>query len=198
MIIVVFEAELAQRRQRHRQDDRRAVRVGDDAALPARARRLALEQLQMVGVDFGNQQRNGRLHAVVPRVADDDVPGLRRTRASISPATDESRPENTSFGARPGRGRFDDRVRAHRRAGGRQAATRPRRDTPCPRSARWRRATSTLNHGWSASSAMNCWPTMPVAPRIPTGIDGIERLRFSKKKADAVKPCRQGSGSNWI
>jgi hypothetical protein len=30
---------------------------------------------------------------------------------------------------------------------------------------------------------MNCWPTMPVAPRIPTS---IEDIFFSKKKADAV------------
>jgi hypothetical protein len=45
----------------------------------------------------------------------------------------------------------------------------------------------TLNHGCLASKAMNCWPTMPVAPRTPTSIDGIawSSLHF-KKKADAV------------
>ena len=41
---------------------------------------------------------------------------------------------------------------------------------------------------------MNCWPTMPVAPRMPTGIERAMLLPlFSKKKADTDKPCRQDS-----
>ena len=31
---------------------------------------------------------------------------------------------------------------------------------------------------------MNCWPTMPVAPRMPTGIRAMLLPLFSKKKAD--------------
>ena len=37
--------------------------------------------LQVIGVDLGHQQRNIGLHAVVARVGDDDVAGLRRKRA---------------------------------------------------------------------------------------------------------------------
>ena len=71
-----LEAELAQRRERHRVDDDDAVRVRDDASLPA-ARALALQEREMIGVHFGDEQRDVGFHAVVARVADDDVAGLR-------------------------------------------------------------------------------------------------------------------------
>ena len=41
---------------------------------------------------------------------------------------------------------------------------------------------------------MNCWPTMPVAPRMPTGIEAIElptQFLSPKKKPTRLKPCRQ-------
>jgi hypothetical protein len=40
---------------------------------------------------------------------------------------------------------------------------------------------------------MNCWPTIPVAPRTPTGIVGINV--DSKKKADAETRVGGRSGS---
>ncbi len=69
------QAERAQRRQRHRQEHRRAVRVGDDPALPA-VRGLRGTQREVVRVDLGDEQRHDRVHPVVARVADDDVAGL--------------------------------------------------------------------------------------------------------------------------
>ena len=71
----LLQPELSKRRERHRQHDGRAVRVGDDPALPAARGRLAVEELEMVGVHLGNHQRHVRVHAVVSRVADDEVPG---------------------------------------------------------------------------------------------------------------------------
>ena len=35
---------------------------------------------------------------------------------------------------------------------------------------------STRNHGWSASSAAKRWPTLPVAPRMATGIRPLGAL----------------------
>ena len=34
-----------------------------------------LEQIEVIGVDFGNQQRHQRIHAMVAGVAEDDVSG---------------------------------------------------------------------------------------------------------------------------
>src|SRR5262249_50081666 len=110
----------------------------------------------------------------------------------MSPATDESRPENTSFGAVPGLAPSTtlSAISEGRRLASRQAAA-SRNFFPSDRSLAPRNFTS--NHGWSARSAMNCWPTMPVAPRMPTGIRAMCVPLFSKKKADTDKPCRQVS-----
>src|SRR5204862_4903104 len=56
----------------------------------------------------------------------------------------------------------------------------------------------TLNHGWFASRAMNCWPTMPVAPRIPTSVrcavPTTSLLRTQKQPTRRI-PCRLCDGS---
>ncbi len=77
-IVVTFTRRMpncAQRRERHREDDRRAIGIGDDHALPALGLSLLLEQAQVRGVDFGNEQRHERVHAVAARVAQHDVAG---------------------------------------------------------------------------------------------------------------------------
>ncbi len=79
-----LQAELPQWRQRHRQHHRRAVGIGEDTTLPGLCAALALEQLQMVGVHFRDQQRNGVHHSIVPRVADDDVARLGESRFDLA------------------------------------------------------------------------------------------------------------------
>ena len=69
--------ELAQRGQHHRQEDSGAVRIRYDGATPASRGALPGGQREMVGVDLRDEQRHNRVHAEVPRVADDDVAGLR-------------------------------------------------------------------------------------------------------------------------
>ena len=64
--------EVVQRLQRHDHLDRRAVRVGDDAALGALRDRLR--------IDLGHDQRHIRLHAEARGVVDDYGAGLCRTR----------------------------------------------------------------------------------------------------------------------
>ena len=45
---------------------------------------LCVEQLQMIRVDLGDEQRDGLLHPVVSRVADDDVPGSGEGRFDLT------------------------------------------------------------------------------------------------------------------
>src|SRR5262245_45787150 len=89
--------------------------------------------------------------------------------ASISPATEESRPEKTSLGARPGVAASTSmRATASARGDASRHAAASRYAFP---SDRWLAPShETRNQGWSASRAMNCWPTMPVAPRMPTSM----------------------------
>ena len=61
--------------ERQRQHDGGAVRIGDDLPLPAARPLLPRDDLQVIGIDLGNQQRHIGLHAVVARVRDDDVAG---------------------------------------------------------------------------------------------------------------------------
>ena len=70
------DAELLQGRERHGEADGGAVRVGDDLALPAAGALLAGDELQVIGIDLGDEQRHIAFHAMVPGVGDDDVAGL--------------------------------------------------------------------------------------------------------------------------
>src|SRR6185295_6895790 len=91
---------------------------------------------------------------------------------SISPATDESRPEKTSFGARPGVASSTFRRATESPSGlGSRHAAASRYAFPADRSLAPSQVT--LNQGCFARSAMNCWPTMPVAPRTPTSIGAM-------------------------
>ncbi len=70
------DAELLQRRERHGQHDGGAIGIGDDLPFPAALALLVRNQLQMIGVDLRDQQRNVRLHAMIARIRNDDVSGL--------------------------------------------------------------------------------------------------------------------------
>ena len=60
----------------HGEDDGGAVGIGDDLALPSAGALLAGDEFQVIGVDFGDEQRHIALHAMVARIRDHDVPGL--------------------------------------------------------------------------------------------------------------------------
>jgi hypothetical protein len=76
-----FEPEArVERRERHGDHDRRAVRVGDDVAARTILRALRVEQRQVRVVDFGDEQRHVLVHPVGGRVADD-----RKARARELP-----------------------------------------------------------------------------------------------------------------
>ena len=89
---------------------------------------------------------------------------------SISVATEASMAENSSRGALPGL--HSSTVRSGhrvRRAAG-QVPGHGVADTSCRPSGRSRPATSGRTTGGPARNLTKCWPTMPVAPRMPTSI----------------------------
>ncbi len=135
-----LKAELTERCERHRENDRRAVRIRDDAAGPFARVALPVQQVEMVGVHFGNQQRNGRFHPVVARVAHDGAAGSSRT-----PLRSRRRPRNpgrkTPASARDREPRHRRPCARPRRRSATEAATRRRPDMVCRRNVRWRRAT---------------------------------------------------------
>ena len=96
------DAELLQRRERHGQHDGGAVRIGDDLPLPAARALLAGDQLQVIGIDLRHQQRHVALHAMIARVRNDDVAGLRRRPARSRWRREASIAEKSSRGALPG------------------------------------------------------------------------------------------------
>ena len=63
-------------REPHGEDDGGAVGIGDDLALPAAGALLAGYELQVIGVDFGDEEGHIALHAVIAGIRDDDVAGL--------------------------------------------------------------------------------------------------------------------------
>ena len=159
---------------------------------------LRVEQREMIRVDLGNEQRDVLLHPVVARVADDDVAGLGERALDLA---GDRRIETGEHQLRRAarRRRLDDPARHVVGQAVRQSRHAAASRNALP-SERWLAPShSTLNHGWLASSAMNCWPTMPVAPRMPTGIGAMRRSSAivcvpspSKKKADAVYTVSAG------
>jgi hypothetical protein len=74
-----------ERRQRHRQHDGRAVRVGHDEAFAEVARgRLRVEQREVLVVDFGDEQRHVLVHPQRRGVADDGVAGARESLLGLA------------------------------------------------------------------------------------------------------------------
>ena len=72
-----------QRRERNRRDCGRAVGVGDDAARPAAAGTLLLEQTEMIRVHFRDDERDVRLHPEVLGVAEHERACLRKRRFQL-------------------------------------------------------------------------------------------------------------------
>ena len=64
---------LVNRRKGHHQRNRRAIGIGHDRARPAAALTLNLDELEMIGINFGDQQRHVFVHPMVPGIADDEV-----------------------------------------------------------------------------------------------------------------------------
>src|SRR6266571_5123362 len=73
----LLEAErVGERFQYQNKAGRGTVRIGDDETGVVTAIFLLQRNgVEMRGVDFGNEQRNVRIHAVIPRVADDGIAG---------------------------------------------------------------------------------------------------------------------------
>ena len=70
----------------HGHRDGRAVGVGDDCAVPAAILALDRNQPEMIGVDFGDQQRHVGIHAVIARVGDNQA--ARRGESLLDGAGD--------------------------------------------------------------------------------------------------------------
>src|SRR5579883_36290 len=73
------DAELFQRRERHGQNHGGAIRVGYDHAFPAAFTLLERNDLEMIGIDFGDEQGHIGIHAVVFGVGYDNVACARES-----------------------------------------------------------------------------------------------------------------------
>ena len=104
--------------------------------------------------------------------------------SSISPATEASIAENSSSGGLPAPGRASWTTRSATSTGidtGRRQGAALRYACPADRSLAPTQVRR--NHGWLASCAMNCWPTIPVAPSTPTSIRCMTRFSFCRAEA---------------
>ena len=185
-----------ERRQGHGEAHHAAVRVGDDVAA-AGALALHGEGVEVVGVDLGDQQRDVGVHAVVARVGDDRVALRARGPSPTSPATDESRPENSSFErngpvAGPDRQAGDARPEASPGSRHVQASR-----VGLARRAIRGRDLGHLEPGMIGSrSWMKRCPTAPVAPRTPTGVfdhnpASLVRRGPGAEEVDRGRPCAE-------
>jgi hypothetical protein len=65
------------RGERQRRNDRRAIAVGDDAAVPGPTQSLGTKNPEMARVDLGDDERHIRFHSVVLRVGEHEPPRTR-------------------------------------------------------------------------------------------------------------------------
>ena len=72
------------RLERHHQADRRAVGIGDHVAARLLAPGLLFDQVQVVGVDLGNDQRHVGVHAEGARVGDHGASGRGKLRLHLA------------------------------------------------------------------------------------------------------------------
>ena len=100
-----------QRGERHHERRRGAVGVGEDRAAPPALAPLGVDEAEVPRVDLGHDQRHVGIHAVDPRVGDDDAPRRARTPARCRPPPRRRAP----------------RTRRARRVAGRNAAPPCRR-----------------------------------------------------------------------
>src|SRR6478752_7823824 len=114
---------------------------------------------------------------------------------SMSPATEASRPEKTTFGPRPGT--HASTIRSADASGIGVDSFHGATDLYALPSERSLAASHVhRNHGCPASRETNCCPTTPVAPNTPTSIASIHsslpvaRLPINKKPAHGLHPRR--------
>jgi hypothetical protein len=145
--------------------------------LPSARLLLAGHQLEVIGIDFRHQQRHVALHAMVARIGHHHVAGLRegaldfggdggihggkeKLRRVARLALFHGEPA-TESGVLPARFQFMASLYF----------------LPAERSLAPSHFRS--NQGWPCKNLMKCWPTIPVAPRMPTSIRVcIIALRF--------------------
>src|SRR5215469_8123098 len=72
------DAKGFQRSQTHGENDGGAIRISDDLAFPTAEALLARHQFQVIRIDFGDEERDIPLHAMVPGVGYYDVSRLRK------------------------------------------------------------------------------------------------------------------------
>jgi len=160
-----------------------AVRIGDDAPLPAAPEALHLDRAQMVpqliSGDYSGTISSIRWFRELLTMSD------RPRERGFNFAGDRriERREHELRAARPRWQRSTSRRPISSGSGaGRRQAVASRTTLP---SERWLALEQA--HGPRLAfgeDAMNCWPTMPSRPRTPTGIDVIQCS--AKKKADAA------------
>ena len=178
-------------------------------ARPAVTRRCAADETEMIGVDFGNDERHQRVHPRGPCVADHEVTGGGECRFELRRYRRVERGEHQ---ARSLARRAGLNLHAADTSSGTAAsrgAMRRHRRRPCPPTGRSPPSHVGLNHGWPASRRMNCCPTIPVAPRMPTSIVLLRRSvhcahdasitpqeRNSERRTLEMPRCRSAGSSH--
>ena len=134
--------------QRRDRDDRRAVRIGDDA----------LVREDRVAIDLGNDERHAGIHAKRRRVVDDDRAGLHRGRRELLRRAAAQR--RTSRCRRP---------RSSPRSAPARAASLPRNCIVLPAERADANSLSSFSGNLRRSRhSSSSTPTAPVAPTIAT------------------------------
>ena len=191
-----------QRRESHDQRDRGAVRIGDDLPFPRTVPLLQRHQLQVIGIDFRHQQRHVAIHAVILRIRHDDVPGLRERALDLRRHRGIHRREQQPR-------RIVGLALLHDQVGLSSGITpcrchlvASRYFLPAERSLAPSHLTS--NHGWPCRNLMKCWPTMPVAPKMPTSILAsitvspcVDRFRLLRRVAAWARALRACAPREW-
>ena len=135
-------------------------------AFPAFRLLLFRQEAQVIGVHLGNQQRHQRIHPVVARVADDEVTGGGEGLLDVA---GHRRVEGGKDHARTAAGDAGVHLAAGERVGNRRGES-PRRDSAVRLAfgSLARRQPRGREPRMARQADTNCWPTTPVAPRMPT------------------------------
>ncbi len=129
---------------------------------------LAGDELQVIRIDFGDEQRHVALHAVIARIRDHDVAGLGEGPLDFGGDGGvhggKQQPRRVAGLA------FFDREIGDGIGRRRRDAISWRREYLLPAERSLAPSHVRSNHGWPSRNLMKCWPTMPVAPRMPTSM----------------------------
>ena len=167
-----------QRQRERRREQLGLVRIAPDQPRAARWRSISP---RWSSVRLGDQQRDVRRPSGGSACSSPRTRRPARTPARSAPPPGRRARENTigagSGGATAGDDETGDPVRQRRRS----RASAPRRHTGFPALADDAASAASSNHGWSARSRTNFWPTVPVAPRTQTGICALMRRLACKE-----------------